>query len=221
VGAAVRLRRPEKKLAERIVSEQKVHAIIEGVKDNPRNYALLNLLYYGGLRASEACNLQWHNLQENQDSGQVTVFGKRNKTRSVLLDKDTWGILQQLRRELAARSESVGDDDYLFSSRQAASSRKQQGREKEHEKRLAESSVHRIVKEAALAAGVAVFINDAGKRDSHFSPHWFRHAHATHAQQRGASASVIKETLGHDSIETTVQYWHVMPGASSATFLRN
>jgi integrase/recombinase XerD len=220
VGAAVRLRRPEKKLAERIVSEQKVHAIIETVKDSPRNYALLNLLYYGGLRASEVCNLKWRNLQENQDSGQVTIFGKRNKTRSVLLDKETWDILQQLRRELAT-SESVGDDGYIFSSRQAASSRKQQGREKEHEHRLAESSVHRIVKDAALAAGVAVFTNEAGQRDSHFSPHWFRHAHATHAQQRGASASVIQATLGHESIETTVQYWHVMPGTSSATFLRN
>lgn len=216
VGAAVKLRRPEKKLAERIVSEQKIHAIIESAKDHPRNYALLNLLYYAGLRASEVCNLRWRNLQERQESGQVTVYGKRDKTRSILLDQETWRILQDWKQLSAPES----DESYVFLSRQGASSRAQQGRVKEHEARLAETSIHRIVREAAIAAGVAVFLNEHGQKESHFSPHWFRHAHATHAQQRGASTSVVQATLGHESIETTVQYLHVMPNTSSATFLR-
>lgn len=34
------------------------------------------------------------------------------------------------------------------------------------------------------------------------SPHWFRHAHASHALEKGATVVLVKETLGHASIAT-------------------
>ena len=51
------------------------------------------------------------------------------------------------------------------------------------------------------------------------SPHWFRHSHATHALDRGASLNTIKETLGHASIAITDKYLHAKPGDSSALHL--
>ncbi len=51
------------------------------------------------------------------------------------------------------------------------------------------------------------------------SPHWFRHAHATHALERGAPITLVKATLGHESMETTAKYTHVRPNASSSQFL--
>ncbi len=85
----------------------------------------------------------------------------------------------------------------------------------------------RIVEAAAIRAGIAVYTETViveGKqiqrKRSRVSPHWLRHAHASHALDNGASIAVVKETLGHESIETTAGYTHVRPGVSSAQFLK-
>jgi integrase/recombinase XerD len=51
------------------------------------------------------------------------------------------------------------------------------------------------------------------------SPHWFRHAHATHALRRGAPANVVQGTLGHASLSTTGRYAHIDNAESSGLFL--
>jgi len=197
VGLLVKLRRPENRLAERIMSEQAIDDILR-LETNTRNHALLSLLYYGGLRVSEVCNLTWRNLQERDETGQIAVYGKGDKTRYVLLDSDTWREVWRLRRGSPL-------DGYVFTSRQAKS------RAGKKSRRLDESTVHRIVRTAADRAGIA-----PGK----VSPHWFRHAHASHALDAGASIALVKETLGHESIETTAKYTHVKPNASSGIVLR-
>jgi site-specific recombinase XerD len=51
------------------------------------------------------------------------------------------------------------------------------------------------------------------------SPHWLRHAHATHALSRGAPAHVVQSTLGHTSLTTTGRYAHINNTESSGLFL--
>src|SRR5215471_16059101 len=46
-----------------------------------------------------------------------------------------------------------------------------------------------------------------------------RHAHASHALDRGAPIHLVQATLGHASVATTSAYLHVRPGDSSARFL--
>ena len=48
-----------------------------------RNRVLLRLLYRAGLRVSEIAGLCWRDLHARDDGGQVTVFGKGGKTRTV------------------------------------------------------------------------------------------------------------------------------------------
>jgi len=67
----------------------------------------------------------------------------------------------------------------------------------------------RIVKAAAARAGLAAPV----------SPHWLRHAHASHALDRGAPVHVVRDTLGHGSLQTTSAYLHARPGDSSARYL--
>jgi integrase/recombinase XerD len=55
-----------------------------------------------------------------------------------------------------------------------------------------------IVRELAQLAGL----------DLPVSPHWLRHAAATHALDRGAPVHVVQQTLGHASLVTTGQYAH-------------
>jgi integrase len=43
------------------------------------------------------------------------------------------------------------------------------------------------------------------------SPHWLRHAHGSHAIERGASLPEVQAKLGHGNIATTSGYLHARP----------
>lgn len=67
----------------------------------------------------------------------------------------------------------------------------------------------RVVKQAAADAGLPAKV----------SPHWLRHAHASHALDRGAPIHLVQQTLGHRSVNTTGAYLHARPNDSSALYL--
>lgn len=70
-------------------------------------------------------------------------------------------------------------------------------------------AVLRIVRRAAARAGI----------EARVSPHWLRHAHASHALDRGAPIHLVQATLGHASITTTGRYLHARPRDSSSRYL--
>lgn len=198
VGLLVKLPTIEDTLAERIMSEASVARLL-ALETNTRNHAILVLLYRAGLRCAELCSLTWRNLHERDETGQISVYGKGSKTRQVLLDSATW------QEVMALKLPTVGSlDDYVFQSRQVRS------RTDKADRRLDESTVFRIVQAAAIRAGIA----------GNVSPHWMRHAHATHSLENGAPITLVKDTLGHKSIETTAKYTHVRPNASSGQYLK-
>lgn len=211
IGTMVKVPKLKKTLAERIMTEAQVFTML-AKEPNARNHALLRLLYASGMRVSEICDLTWRDVQPRGDTGQITVFGKGEKTRTVLLRAETFDEIMQL-------GGAVSPDTPVFRSRGGASGKA--GR------KLDPSQVTRIVEAAALRAGIAVYtetiIKDGKqvqRKRSRVSPHWLRHAHASHALDNGASIAVVKETLGHESIETTAGYTHVRPGISSAQYLK-
>ncbi len=180
-------------LAERILPEAVVQMMI-GLEPDSRNRVLLRLLYIAGLRVSELTQLEWRSLQAREVGGQVLIYGKGGKTRVIKLPASLWCELQELREE-------VEMDAPIFSSR------KQKGH-------LTEVQVNRIVKAAAMRVpGLD------GKVAAKVSPHWLRHAHASHAMDRGAPVHLVKETLGHASVATTGRYLHARPTDSSSLYL--
>ena len=92
VGRALKIPSFRDELAERILSEAEVLRIIS-LEPNPRNRAILLTLYAGGFRVSEICSLKWRHLQERDSTGQITVFGKGGKTRTVLMPRSVWEAL--------------------------------------------------------------------------------------------------------------------------------
>ncbi len=74
---------------------------------------------------------------------------------------------------------------------------------------LDQSQVHRIVKSAAKRAE----LSDA------VSAHWLRHAHVSHALDRGAPVHLVQATVGHASLAITSRYAHARPSDSSSRYL--
>ena len=188
VGAAVKLPLRKDTLAERILTEADVHRLL-ALEPNRRNRVLLRLLYIAGLRVSEVAALKWRDLQPRTDGGQVTVFGKGDKTRVVLLPTAIW-------RERLRFRQGAGLDAPVLPSRRGGG-------------HLHPTAIERIVWKAAKRAGV----------EGKVSPHWLRHSHATHALERHAPIHLVQATLGHASVATTGRYLHAPPTDSSARYL--
>ena len=192
VAAAIQLPRAKNVLAERILSEADVMKMIL-LEPSPRNQLLIRLLYVSGARLSECRSLRWRDLQSRGEAGQVTLFGKGEKTRAMRLPAKLWADLEARRGR---------DDDYLFP------------RKKKRDgafviEPLTASQLWRVVAKAAQRAGIAKKV----------SPHWLRHAHASHAIERGANLAIVKESLGHASLAVTSAYTHARPEDSSSLYL--
>ena len=104
-------------------------------------------------------------------------------------------VLAPVWEELLGLRGAAGPDDPVFRSRKGG--------------HLDRSQVLRIVQAAARRAGIDLAV----------SPHWLRHAHASHALDRGAPISLVQATLGHASVSTTSKYLHARPGDSSSRYL--
>jgi integrase/recombinase XerD len=209
VGAAIELPKVKDTLSERILTEAEAHRIMNAPKST-RDQALLSVLYAGALRREEAVRLKWRDLKDRDDLGsgvgQATLFGKGSKTGVALLPASVYSQVLGLRRVTERTADGVrtkryaGEDEPVFRSRKRNNGR---------EGHLEVSQVNRIVAKAARDAGI----------DRPVSPHWLRHAHASHAHARKTDLALIRDTLRHSSIATTGRYLHARPNDSSALHL--
>lgn len=93
VGKIVQGNSTKDELNQRILNKTIVDTLIN-VIDTPRYKILFSLMYRLGLRVSEVCNLKWTDLRNNY----LTVFGKGNKTRVLLVPEDLLNDLLRLHR---------------------------------------------------------------------------------------------------------------------------
>lgn len=144
---------PKDTLAERILSYEEVKRIINA-EHHPRNKLMLKTLFVTGVRVSELCSLQWKDIKERSEGGQMTVYGKGQKTRTVLIPEPLWSELMNFRGDSP-------EDFYIF-------------RGKKKNTQMHPTTVLRIVRKSAQKAGLK----------AHVSTHWMRHAHASIASER-------------------------------------
>ncbi|MBV9689001.1 MAG: tyrosine-type recombinase/integrase [Ktedonobacteraceae bacterium] len=199
VMAAIKPPSAKSAISQRILSEATVLKIIL-LEQDPRNHAILHTLYAAGLRVSELCNLRWRHVIRRPEGVQLDIMsGKGDKQRYVLLGESSWNVLSVLRGTAAT-------DDFVFQSRQRVS---RDGYYKGT--RLDTTTIFLIVRDAAKRAGVLNWFE--------VSPHWLRHCHGSHAIDRKAPLTVVRDTLGHSNIAVTNEYAKARPDQSSAHYL--
>ncbi|KYD14314.1 MULTISPECIES: tyrosine-type recombinase/integrase [Saccharococcus] len=143
---------------------------------NKRNYALVTLLAYAGLRISEALNLKMSDF--NLVSREITVrSGKGDKYRVVFMNDKVKSALQSWLKE---RKEKGIDSEYLFVSNR--------------NKRLDRTTVNKLFKEYSERIGKDI------------TPHDLRHFFCSHAIHSGMSVHEVANQAGHSNIHTTLLY---------------
>ncbi len=143
-----------------------------------RDRALLELIYGGGLRISEAIELRFAELDLTE--GAVRVTGKRGKTRWIPLPATTTAWIRYYLAEGRPKLVKTGSDRVLLSDRGLTMHRQ-----------TAANNLIRYSKMAGLGA---------------VSPHTLRHTYAVHLLKGGADLRAVQELLGHESIATTQVY---------------
>ena len=154
-----------------------------------RNRSALDLLYYAGLRVSEVCGLQVRDINHLPDGGFVLAVHGKGGRTRHI------ALPAAPARRLSALVENRDPDSPAI--------RTSSGRA------MTPHGVRQVVSAAARRAGLAAAP----------SPHWLRHACASHSLDRGAPVHVVQQTLGHASLATTSRYTHARPGQSAGAYL--
>lgn len=163
------------------LTEDEAHKLLDAAGPDPRDYSILVLLGYSGLRVSELCHLDIEDLDLANKAVRVRS-GKGDKDRIVIIEEKT---VDALKRYLQVRISPKKHSQRVFIS--------------EDHTPICQRTVERIVKKYALNAGI----------EKHVTPHVLRHTLATTLLRRGADIRFIQKILGHSSISTTQVYTHV------------
>jgi len=157
--------------------------IEDGMKiENPRDSAMMEMLYSCGLRASELIGLDVDDVDLQKE--EVRVLGKGGKERILPLGrKAREAVIRYLhsRKPLAEQ----GAQSALFLNYRGG--------------RLTTRSLQRIVRKYLIRVARAAGTN----------PHVLRHTFATHMLERGADLRAVQELLGHVSLSTVQIYTHL------------
>lgn len=191
---AISLSAPKRpKSLPKFLTPNEIEKILNNVKiDTPagfRNRVILELLWATGMRVSELSNLDFGDL--NLEENEIRVFGKGAKERIVLISQRAKQYLEQYIktvRKLLAPGYDIGEvneDSPLFIN--STGFRLQN--------KTIRNAINNVVEKIELPKKV--------------TPHVFRHSFATHLIENGADLRVVQELLGHAGISNTQIYTHI------------
>ena len=152
-----------------------------------RDSAILEIIYSGGLRISEAVNLTIADLNIPQQT--MRILGKGNKERICMLGAPAIKAIQNYLsyREAFCKREDLVNGPLFINLKDGS--------------QITPRSVQRNFKLYLTHAGLS----------PEMTPHKLRHSFATHLLEAGADLRSVQEMLGHSSLSTTQIYTHITP----------
>ena len=158
---------------------------IEG-KNRERDYCIITLFLNCGMRLSELVSLDYNRIIINDDTATVVITGKGNKERTVYLNHACVAAINAYMR--VRPKEGVVDKYALFLSNRLT--------------RISPKTVQHMVD---------LYLEKAGLGGLGFSVHKLRHTAATLMYQTGqVDVLELKEILGHENLNTTQIYTHIL-----------
>ena len=157
-----------------------------------RDAAILEVIYSGGLRISEALGLNMEDL--DLISGVMRVRGKGKKERLCVLGNPAIRALRKYFPVRRMRSGNERRNAPVFVNRFG--------------QRLTTRSFQRNFKLYLRAAGLPLDM----------TPHKLRHSFATHLLDAGADLRSVQELLGHANLSTTQIYTHISTERMKAVY---
>lgn len=203
VGAAVRLPKLRNNLAQRILTEEELVRLVAASSDPVRTLPPGGCLFGSPQRRNHALlrllYVSGARVSElcalNWEHIQPSQYGATLTLHGKGGKTRHVLVPQATADELASFRDGSPDHHPVFVTRQ--------------NKRMGAHAVWALIKVIAKKAGILKPV----------SPHWFRHARASHALDRGAPISMVQADLGHASVATTGRYLHARPGDGSARYL--
>lgn len=151
-----------------------------------RDYCIITFFLNCGMRLSELVSLDYNKIQITDDSASVVITGKGNKERTVYLNKACVAALSAYMR--VRPKDNVKDRYALFLSNRLS--------------RISPKTVQHLVD---------TYLEKAGLGSRGFSVHKLRHTAATLMYQTGrVDLLELKEILGHENLNTTQIYTHLL-----------
>ncbi|RAP75634.1 tyrosine-type recombinase/integrase [Paenibacillus montanisoli] len=161
-------------------------AFVDGRYRN-RNLAIFLLMSYCGLRVGEVHRLNLNDLRKTRRT--IEVFGKGRKWNEIPVPDVLMSVLVEVERERIVPYREK--EEAFFVSQKG--------------KRLSIRQIQKIAEQT-----FAAFKTEHPElSDMRLSCHKLRHTFATMLLRNGVDIRVVKELLGHSSIETTMIYTHV------------
>lgn len=179
-----------KKKKRAVLSVQEVSILLRLPDDSKeislRDKVLLSLMYASGARVQETCDLTVGNIQFNMKGGTLNIKGKGGKSRRIGIPDNCAKMLQKY---ISHQRLGLKPDKHIFSSQT-------------HEQ-MTISCIEGIFKKYIRQAKAEY--PDLFREDS-YPPHSMRHSTASHMLEAGVPIVVIKNFLGHASLQTTQIY---------------
>jgi len=157
------------------------------LRDELRNFAMINLLLRAGLRTIELVRADLKDISQQSGEAVLWIQGKNcdSKDQFVVL---TEASLRPIRDYLSSRG-AIKETDPLFTSNS----------DRNKNDRLSTRSISRIVKEQLKKIGI---------QDPRITAHSLRHTAITLALKGGATIQEAQALGRHQSINTTLVYAH-------------
>lgn len=173
-----------------ILTRQEVTILLSLPNENReiglRDKILLSLMYASGARAQEICDLTVGNLQFQPKGATLNIKGKGRKSRRIGIPAACATLLKQY---IDHRKISDKPERHIFSSQ-----------------------THEYMTISCIEGIFKKYITIAKKENpsiflaSSYPPHSMRHTTASHMLEAGIPLLVIKNFLGHASLQTTQIY---------------